>query len=43
MPTRRWLQQNLDVQCNLRTVVELVKFDYAANGHFDIAVGASGI
>ena len=34
------LQQNLDVQCNLRTVVESVWFDDAANGHFDIAIGA---
>jgi ABC-type transport system substrate-binding protein len=34
------LQQNLDVQCNLRTVVESVWFDDAPNGHFDLAVGA---
>jgi peptide/nickel transport system substrate-binding protein len=34
------LQQNLDVQCNLRTVVESVWFDDAANGHFDLAIGA---
>ena len=34
------LQQNIDVQCDLRTVVELVWFDDAANGHFDLAIGA---
>ena len=34
------LQQNINVQCNLRTVVELVWFDDAANGHFDLAIGA---
>jgi peptide/nickel transport system substrate-binding protein len=34
------LQQNLNVQCNLRTVVESVWFDDAANGHYDIAIGA---
>ena len=27
-------------QCNLRTVVELVWFDDAASGHFDLAIGA---
>ena len=30
------LQQGIDVQCNLRTVVELVWFDDAASGHFDL-------
>ena len=34
------LQQNIDVQCDLRTVVESVWFDDAANGHFDLAIGA---
>jgi ABC-type transport system substrate-binding protein len=34
------LQQNIDVQCNLRTVVESVWFDDAASGHFDMCVGA---
>ena len=34
------LQQNIDVQCNLRTVVESVWFDDAASGHFDLCVGA---
>ena len=34
------LQQSLDVQCNLRTVVESVWFDDATSGHFDLCVGA---
>ena len=34
------LQQNLKVECNLRTVVESVWFDDATNGHFDLAIGA---
>ena len=34
------LQQGSTSQCNLRTVVELVWFDDAASGHFDLAVGA---
>jgi peptide/nickel transport system substrate-binding protein len=34
------LQEGLNVQCNLRTVVESVWFDDAANGHFDLAIGA---
>jgi peptide/nickel transport system substrate-binding protein len=34
------LQQGIDVQCNLRTVVESVWFDDAASGHFDLCVGA---
>jgi ABC-type transport system substrate-binding protein len=34
------LQQNLNVECNLRTVVESVWFDDAASGHFDLCVGA---
>ena len=34
------LQETLNVQCNLRTVVESVWFDDTQNGHFDLAVGA---
>ena len=34
------LQEGLNVQCNLRTVVELVWFDDTASGHFDLAIGA---
>ena len=34
------LQQTLNVECNLRTVVESVWFDDAATGHFDMCVGA---
>ena len=34
------LQQTLNVQCNLRVVVESVWFDDIANGHFDLAIGA---
>jgi peptide/nickel transport system substrate-binding protein len=34
------LQEGLNVQCNLRTVVESVWFDDAASGHFDLAIGA---
>ena len=34
------LQQTLNIQCNLRNVVELVWFDDIANGHFDLAIGA---
>ena len=34
------LQQNLNVECNLRTVVELVWFDDATSGHFDLCIGA---
>jgi ABC-type transport system substrate-binding protein len=34
------LQEGLNVQCNLRTVVESVWFDDTANGHFDLAIGA---
>ena len=34
------LQEGLNVQCNLRTVVELVWFDDAVNGHYDLAIGA---
>jgi ABC-type transport system substrate-binding protein len=34
------LQEGLNVQCNLRTVVESVWFDDVATGHFDLAIGA---
>jgi peptide/nickel transport system substrate-binding protein len=34
------LKDALNVQCDLRTVVESVWFDDAANGHFDLAIGA---
>jgi peptide/nickel transport system substrate-binding protein len=34
------LQEGINVQCNLRTVVESVWFDDAATGHFDLAIGA---
>jgi len=34
------LQEGINVQCNLRTVVESVWFDDIANGHYDLAIGA---
>jgi peptide/nickel transport system substrate-binding protein len=34
------LKAALNVQCNLRTVVESVWFDDATSGHFDLAIGA---
>ena len=34
------LQEGINVQCNLRTVVESVWFDDTANGHYDLAIGA---
>jgi ABC-type oligopeptide transport system substrate-binding subunit len=34
------LKQTLNIECGLRTVVESVWFDDAANGHFDLAIGA---
>ena len=34
------LQEGLNVQCNLRTVVESVWFDDVAAGHYDLAIGA---
>ncbi|MEJ0020379.1 MAG: ABC transporter substrate-binding protein [Acetobacteraceae bacterium] len=34
------LQQSINVQCNLRTVVESVWFDDATRGNFDLAIGA---
>jgi peptide/nickel transport system substrate-binding protein len=34
------LQEGLNIQCNLRTVVESVWFDDTASGHFDLAIGA---
>jgi ABC-type transport system substrate-binding protein len=33
-------QQTLNVQCNLRVVVESVWFDDIATGHYDLAIGA---
>jgi peptide/nickel transport system substrate-binding protein len=34
------LQEGLNVQCNLRTVVESVWFDDTLSGHYDLAIGA---
>ena len=34
------LKESLNIECNLRTVVDSVWFDDAANGHFDLAIGA---
>ena len=34
------LKEALDIECNLRTVVESVWFGDAANGNFDLAIGA---
>ncbi len=34
------LQESLNIECNLRTVVDSVWFDDAKNGHFDLAIGA---
>ena len=34
------LRDALNIQCNLRTVVESVWFEDAASGHFDLAIGA---
>jgi len=34
------LQQSLNVECNLRTVVESVWFDDIKNGNYDLAIGA---
>src|SRR5262249_56349774 len=34
------LKDALNVQCNLRTVVESVWFEDAASGRFDLAIGA---
>lgn len=34
------LQEGLNIQCNLRTVVESVWFDDTANGNYDLAIGA---
>jgi peptide/nickel transport system substrate-binding protein len=34
------LKESINVECNLRTVVESVWFDDVASGHFDLAVGA---
>ena len=34
------LQQALNIECNLRTVVELVWFDDTQAGNYDLAIGA---
>ena len=34
------LKESINVECNLRTVVESVWFDDVASGHFDLAIGA---
>ena len=34
------LKESINVECNLRTVVESVWFDDIANGHYDLAIGA---
>jgi len=34
------LQQSLNIECNLRTVVESVWFDDIKNGNYDLAIGA---
>jgi peptide/nickel transport system substrate-binding protein len=34
------LQEGLNIECNLRTVVESVWFDDVKSGHFDMAIGA---
>ena len=34
------LKEALNIECNLRTVVELVWFDDTASGNFDLAIGA---
>jgi ABC-type transport system substrate-binding protein len=34
------LKESLNIECNLRIVVDSVWFDDAANGHFDLAIGA---
>jgi len=34
------LKESIDVDCNLRTVVESVWFDDTASGHYDLAIGA---
>src|SRR5438132_10714575 len=34
------LQQSLNIQCNLRTVVESVWFDDTKSGNYDMAIGA---
>ena len=34
------LQEALNVECNLRTVVESVWFDDIASGNYDLAIGA---
>ena len=34
------LKETLNIECNLRTVVDSVWFDDARNGNFDLAIGA---
>ena len=34
------LKESINVECNLRTVVESVWFDDVASGHYDLAIGA---
>ena len=34
------LKESINVECNLRTVVESVWFDDVASGHYDMAIGA---
>jgi peptide/nickel transport system substrate-binding protein len=34
------LKESLNIECNLRTVVDSVWFDDAKSGHFDLAIGA---
>ena len=34
------LQETLNIECRLRTVVESVWFDDVANGNYDLAIGA---
>ncbi len=34
------LKESINVECNLRTVVESVWFDDIASGHYDLAIGA---
>ena len=35
-----YLKESLNIECNLRTVVESVWFGDAASGNFDLAIGA---
>src|SRR5260370_40783658 len=38
--TKAVLKETVNVQCNMRSVVDSVWFDDAASGHFDLAIGA---